>query len=238
MSIKTFIKYSFVIALVSLIYSCAKTNNIVPVINSPILVLTPSSDSGYANSQVSIDYSVTAANGIKRIQIFTQYLTNTKITAKDSTLPTTKPVMDQNFIYTIPDTAVRGQQSIITFTITDGNGNATTKTATITVTGSRPSIVVTPGSTTAHAKDSLSFNVVMKSPDKFIQTLNVAQVINSSSSTNLPSVPFPGTQKSVTTIYKYGVPATSNVGDIIVLEFTVANTSGVTNITSAKITVN
>jgi len=238
MLIKNLIRYSFFIAATVFIYACAKTNNNVPVINSPVLVLTPASDSGYAGSQVVIDYTVSAANGIKRIQIFAQYLANPKITAKDSTLPSTKPVMDQNYIYTIPDSAVRGQQSVITFIITDGNGNATTKTATVTVTGSRPSISVSPVSATAHAGDSLSFNVVMKSLDKYIQTLDIAQVINSSTSTNLPSVPFAGNQKNVTTTYRYGVPATAKVGDIIVLEFTVVNSSGVTNITSAKITVN
>src|SRR6185312_4101072 len=117
------------------------------------------------------------------------------------------------------------------------NGNSTTKTATVTVTGSRPTVKATPSSATAHPGDTVSYNVIMKSPDKNIQTLNVAQVIGGTS-TNLPSVPFPGTSKTETTTYKYKVPTTAVSGDKIDLLFTVANTSGVTNFTTVSITVN
>jgi hypothetical protein len=226
------------LVIVCFTFSCQKPNNNIPAINSPLVVLTPSSDSGYAGDQKVIDYSTTAANGIKRIQIYTQFLSNPKVTAKDSTLATTKLAEDLNFDYTIPDSALRGQQTVITFVITDGQGNATTKTATITVTGSRPSIKVTPTSTSANKGDTITFNIVMKSPDKYIQTLDVSQLINSGAATSLPSVPYSGNQLVVSTIYKYGVPTSVNSGDNIDLLFTVVNSSGITNFTNATIKVN
>ncbi len=237
MLIKSFTRFVLVIGFMAFISSCNKTNNNVPSINGPVVILTPSQDSGYAAGQVQIDYTASATSGIKRIQIFTQFLSNPKVAVKDSSFSSTKPVIDYNYIYVIPDTAVRGQQSFITFTITDGNGNTTTKTATVTVTGSRPSITATPVTTTANAGDSLSYNVVMKSPDKNIQTLNVAQVIGGAS-TNLPSVPFSGNSKAESITYKYQVPTTSKSGDKIDLLFTAVNTSGVSNFTSVTITVN
>jgi len=238
MSIKKSFGVIIFLVITTMILSCQKPNNNIPAINSPLVVLTPTSDSGYAGDRVSIDYSTTAANGIKRIQIYTQFLSGSKVTAKDSTLSTTQLAEDLNFAYTIPDSATRGQQSIITFVITDGNGNATTKTATVTVTGSRPSIKVTPATTSAKPGDTVAFNVVMKSPDKPIQILDISQIIDNGSATSLPSIPYSGNQLLINTTYKYPVPTTVNSGDVIGLLFTVANSNGITNIASVTINVN
>lgn len=229
--------------IIGFAFSCQKSNNNIPVIDSPLVVLTPASDSGYAGDQIVIDYSTTAAHGIKRIQIYTQFLSNPKFTAKDSTLASAKPAEDLNFDYTIPDSATRGQQTVITFVITDGNGSASTKTATVTVTGSRPSITVTPGSTTANRGDTVVFNVMMKSLDKPIETLDISQIINGGSATSIAGFPYSGNQVVnttyiVNTTYKYQVPPSSNSGDNIGLLFTVVNSSGVSNYGNATIKVN
>ena len=237
-SIKKLFVICISLVIIGFTFACQKPNNNIPAINSPLVVLTPTSDSGYAGDKRSINYSTTATNGIKRIQIFTQFLSNPKVTVKDSTLATTKLAEDLNFVYTIPDSATRGQQSVITFTITDGNGNSSTKTATIIVTGSRPSIKVTPATTSAHKGDTVSFNIVMKSPDKPIQILDISQIINSGSATSLPSIPYSGNQLVINTTYKYVVPNTVNIGDVIGLLFTVGNSNGITNIASVTINVN
>src|SRR6185437_7070080 len=191
-SVKKYLWACIVLALIGFTISCQKTNNGTPSIGSPILVLTPSSDSGYAGAQLAIDYSTTAINGVKRIQIFTQFLSTPKVTAKDSTLSSTSPAVDLNFDYTIPDSALRGQQSVITFIITDGKGNTTTKTATVTVTGSRPTISVTPLNPSVNAGDSVKFNIVMKSPDKGIQTLDVAQVTKANTDSSIGGFSYSG----------------------------------------------
>jgi len=237
MSVKKYLGSVLLLFAIGFIISCQKTNNGIPAITNPLVVLTPSSDSGYASDQIAIDYSCTGAKGIKKIEIYTQYLSNPKIEAKDSTLPATVPEIDLNFDYTIPATAVRGQQTVITFIITDGSGDSTTKIATITVTGSRPSITVTPNSTNASRGDSVSFNVFMQSPDKYIQTLDISQITTTGTDSSIAGFPYSG-NKVVSTTYKYSVPQNAISGTSIALLFTVVNSSGITNFANATIKVN
>src|ERR1039458_7729041 len=174
---KSFTRFSLVFSIAAVTFSCQKPANNAPVLGSPTVVLTPTSVSGYSGDQVFVDYSCLAANGIKKIIISDQYISNPKKIDLDSTLATAIPSLDRNFIYTIPDSAITGQQTLLFFTVVDGKGDSTTKTETVSVTGSRPMISVTPGTASVAVGDSVLFTIVMRSPEKNITTLDISQEI-------------------------------------------------------------
>jgi hypothetical protein len=223
------------------ITGCTKNNNTTTnqnnnTLGGPSIVLTPGSASGIAGDLVKINYTSAIPYGLQKIHIEEQYQSDPKRILMDSS-PVAHNVADDEVLnYRIPDSASAGQQSVLTFTITDVKGNVATKSAKISVLASRPRITVTQDKTTAAKGDVVKFTITMLSPENNLGVLSIDQSINLGSNGEIDRFTYTS-QSTVHTTYAYKVPLTVSPGDHISIQFNITNSAGVSNFVSTSVDV-